>query len=102
MNAKIKTLFFALFLVVSATVNAQDAPKKYEYTTVIQRFSTLYISYAGKPFEQIVLPNTIKNNTLDNHESLEYVENMQNDGWQVFSTTQSETMFAMVLRRLKK
>ncbi len=99
MNAKIKTLFFALFWVVSATVNAQDAPKKYEYVIVSQQAYTIYVSYAGRYEEKIKL------NTKDSdwhHELLAYVENLQNDGWQVFSTSQTDPRLTFVLRRLKK
>ena len=83
MNTKIKTLFFALFLVISASVNAQDAPKtlkKYEYVTVTQNtIYSLNVSYAGKPFEKIKIAD--KKDFFDHHELLEYVENLQNESW---------------------
>ena len=106
MNTKIKTLFFALFLVISATVNAQDTPKKYEYATVKQKYNAhILVSYAGKPMEDMKLSDAKSDN--DHHELLAYVENLQNEGWEVFNSTEITSehgidIFTFILRREKK
>lgn len=102
MNLKIKTLLFALLVVFAVSVKAEETPssKKYEYATVTQNFSLLYVSYAGKSYETIKLPNT-KFQT-DHHELIEYVENLQNEGWSVYLTSETDTRYTFVLRRPKK
>lgn len=105
MNIKIKALFFALLLIVSVGLKAQETSKKYEYISVTQYSNfSIHISRAGQPVDETTLPKTVKS-LYDYSSLLEQVEKLEAEGWIVYSTqsvTGTATSLNFILRREKK